>query len=1003
MAETARIAGRVVESHALSSLLTGQSGASAILVVADAGVGKSRLVAATAAAVAEDVTTLTGSCLPLSTGLAFLPVIDVLQALLVLDQGRLIKSALAECPAYVRTELTRLVPEIGPEEVPALNEPDEGWHRQRIFDSLRRLFASIAQQRRIGLVLEDLHWADATTLEFLDYLLAPGHEIDVGVVMTCRGDETRDQIVTDWLGRVQRNPRIQRLDLAPLTLDETAEHLELLLGEPPDPSLVEQTYARSEGNAFFTEQLIAARTGSADDWGLPTGLTALLLSRVASVAPGDRGVLAALAVAARPLDEVALAALSARSEPELRRGLRALLDRRLLRRPDPAGRYQLGHALLGEALRADLLPSERQTLHGRVAEQLADWNDPALAAQTAEHFAAAGRPMDELRWRIFAGRQANSVFAAAEAAPHWQRAVALCADQPSTITVEGMSIAQLYGAAEDALDTAGAHDAACLALAEEALDRLTDIDPLERADVLCRAGWMQCRSGHPRGLDLLRQAETIYAQRPPTLGHVQTLEYIHNVLLNDGRQAEAISIVNQAVAVAERAGHRGAQLKMLAHRATYEVDEGRGALAAEQLRSLRGRLTEQDGPELHAFIAVVETDVLLRLGQVTQVEDAGGAAIALAESFGMNQSWLVGLIILNVAQALIELGRTTAVQTMVPPTPAVPDAGTQFIYMVRAEVEALSGNLDEAQRRWNDLHELPSLPLAFETGVQIFEGELQLWQGDPRTTMDRSHDLLVEVSNADKGRVSGSLAFYIASLFALALRACADLADQARATRDDDGLADAQRCAKRLADLRRQMTPDPFSAGPGRPTADRDYRVWLGEWSRLEGASDATLWSVAAAEWDAMGRPHRAAYARWRQSGAILARTGDRPAAVAALRMAAVQAKEHVPLSRAIAELAHRARIDLRDTPAPVAQPAPAPPSAFGLTARELAVVRLVAEGLTNQEIGTRLFMSTKTASVHVSHILRKLDVATRVQAATLAERAGLLSAESPPLRPSAD
>jgi DNA-binding NarL/FixJ family response regulator len=108
------------------------------------------------------------------------------------------------------------------------------------------------------------------------------------------------------------------------------------------------------------------------------------------------------------------------------------------------------------------------------------------------------------------------------------------------------------------------------------------------------------------------------------------------------------------------------------------------------------------------------------------------------------------------------------------------------------------------------------------------------------------------------------------------------------------------------------------------------------------------------------------------------------------LRTAAHQAVQHVPLSNAIRELARRARIDLSPL-GPEVHPEERTPRAFDLTERELVVLELLTQGKTNSEIGATLFISRKTASVHVSNILRKLDVSTRVQAAAVAERAGLL------------
>src|SRR5262249_7298463 len=151
---------------------------------------------------------------------------------------------------------------------------------------------------------------------------------------------------------------------------------------PPPRRLAAEIYARSEGNAFFTEQLVAA--GGANHL-LPAGLTSLLLSRTGEVTGVAREILAGLAVAARPLNEATVALVCQRPDVEVRAALRDLLDRQLLCRPDDAGQHQLRHALLGEAISAELLPSERAELHVRVADTLAARNDPRLAAQIAEH------------------------------------------------------------------------------------------------------------------------------------------------------------------------------------------------------------------------------------------------------------------------------------------------------------------------------------------------------------------------------------------------------------------------------------------------------------------------------------------------------------------------------------------------------------------------------------------------------------------------------------------
>jgi DNA-binding CsgD family transcriptional regulator len=165
-----------------------------------------------------------------------------------------------------------------------------------------------------------------------------------------------------------------------------------------------------------------------------------------------------------------------------------------------------------------------------------------------------------------------------------------------------------------------------------------------------------------------------------------------------------------------------------------------------------------------------------------------------------------------------------------------------------------------------------------------------------------------------------------------------------------------------------------------------DRALWEAERSRLTGRGDPAIWAAAAKAWDDLGWLHNTGYAYWRQAQALL--DGGQPA-TAALRAAAAAASGHAPLTAKIRALAERARIPLRDQPT---SPAPGQQRAsLGLTARELSVLRLLAAGRTNAQIGAELYMSPKTASVHVTSILRKLGVSGRVQAAALAERAGLL------------
>jgi DNA-binding CsgD family transcriptional regulator len=187
----------------------------------------------------------------------------------------------------------------------------------------------------------------------------------------------------------------------------------------------------------------------------------------------------------------------------------------------------------------------------------------------------------------------------------------------------------------------------------------------------------------------------------------------------------------------------------------------------------------------------------------------------------------------------------------------------------------------------------------------------------------------------------------------------------------------------------------PFADHPFVATIPAERATWEAERSRLGGASDPEAWSRAAKAWQEVGCPHRAGYAWWRQAEAQLD-TGQRAIAATALRAAAAAAVGHAPLLAQVYVLAQRARIPLRAPSRPTRRRRPEAAAPYGLTGRELAVLRLLAAGRTNAQIGAVLYISPSTAGVHVTSILRKLGVTGRVQAGALAERAGLLRAGQP-------
>ena len=327
--------GRERELSRLAGALGGE--ARLVLVVGDAGVGKTRFAGeGMRRAAAGGMVCVSGGCLPLAGELPLLPVTDALGELSRLEDGGLLEGALGMVPRYVRAEVARLLPQL------EAGEPDaggraEGWQRERLFSAVAELLGAVARASGLVVVIEDVHWADGATLDCLTYLARAGGAGALTVVVTCRSDEVPlDAQVAGWLADMRGGGGVEEIRLGPLSRDEVAEQIAGLVGGEPPGRFADDLYARAEGNPFFTEQLVAAAlTGPAGDAlrppaGLPDRLAELLAARAGGCGADARAVLAALAVAGRPLTEDLLCEVTGLGLDAVRAGLRELAAARLL-------------------------------------------------------------------------------------------------------------------------------------------------------------------------------------------------------------------------------------------------------------------------------------------------------------------------------------------------------------------------------------------------------------------------------------------------------------------------------------------------------------------------------------------------------------------------------------------------------------------------------------------------------------------------------------------------
>jgi DNA-binding CsgD family transcriptional regulator/tetratricopeptide (TPR) repeat protein len=984
-----------------------------VLVVGDAGVGKSRFAGeGMARAAAAGVVMVRGECLPLAETLPLQPVAAALDELVRLDGGKMVRAALDAVPGYVREEVARLVPALATDGGPGLAEGlDQGWRRGRLFSAVAELLDAAAgswtmedSQPGIGLVIEDVHWADGATLDLLTFLVRGGRHGAVRVVATCRGDEAPAAHVAEWLAEVRGAAGVEEIRLPPLTREEVAGQVTALAGSPVAAGVVDELYARAEGNPFFTEQLVAAALADSQEVGglrvaagLPGRLADLLAARSGRCTGEARAVLAGLAVAGRPLAEDLLTAVTGLDAGAVREGLRELAAVRLLAEDTAGNACRPRHALLAEAVAGGLVPGERAALHERAARALAAAGGETLTAEVAGHWQAASRPAEELPARVAAAEAAERVFGYAEAAVHWQRAIALTRARTSAADVAGIDVLALYLRAVDALEWSGMGIRAG-EVAEEAYRRLGGHpDPATAAVVRHRAAIYRAIEDPAAGLALVEEALRLFEQTLPSAEHAQAwLDHAGFLQSGEGRLEGISPALTRALEIAEAAGATALTPRILASLAANAFRHGQIGEAFAFLE--RGWALARDADDGVALLrlALTESDALLNLARFPDAAEVALTGLGTAREGGLHASFGAVVLAFNASQALLASGRTAEAAALVDPmTQEPPDRNHWPLHEARAELDLLRGEAAAAATRRQQIDAIPGHLGSAEFAADWAQrgAELALWAGHHRDALSEVQRVLALLKDSD-------LAMFCGRLLTTGMRACADLAEQARSRRNEPGLQFAVAAADSLVSWADQQASGPFSDHPFIGTTAAERATWDAERARLAGGSDPAAWHGAAKTWEGLGCPHRAGYARWRQAQAQL--DGGQPvaAAGAALRAAAAAADGHAPLVTQIRQLAERARIPIQAAAGAEAPPPARTKALYGLTGRELAVLRLLATGRTNAQIGAELYISPSTASVHVSNILRKLGASGRTEAAAIAERAGLLAVSDSKPRP---
>ena len=977
---SARFVGRAEELAELQAALAEASDSrpSLALVGGESGVGKSRLAEELIGhARASGARVLSGDCVELGQDeLPYAPLLTALRPL-VRDSD----PALDELAPPLRSALDAILPGLGAGA--AAGEAPQS----RVFEALLSLLDGLSDEGPVLLVVEDLHWADSSTRSFIGFLARTVCSERLLVVGTYRSDELhRRHPLRPLLADLASDQYTRLLELPRFTQAELAEQLEGILADRPEPELVERVYARSEGNALFAEEILAA--GLDGRGALPPTLRDALMLRVERLSPRAQELIRWLACQAAA-DHALVAAVAGLEPAELRDALReAVASHIVVTVRDES--YGFRHALLREVVYDDLLPGERTEMHAALAAALetrieAGERGAHITAQAAHHWAAAGDQPRALAAAVRAAIAAARVNAFGEAQSLFERALALWERVPDPEVTAGIEETDLLRRAAFAADQAGEH-ARQEALLRRALELIGEgADPRACALIrerLSHALWALHRQDE--AVEELKLGLALLDPADPTRERATLLSELAKKRMLQARFSESETAAEEAIAVARAVGDRGAEARALNALGTAIGGEGNPEAGVKLLRESLAIAREMDLP-------MEQGGALINIAEILHISGRSDEALAVAReglAAGISEPYrTVDWLHLSYAEVNFDLGNWDEAEAAIPAPSRRHTGGTLFLWQViRATIAVGRGDLELAETALTALDEAVSgmTEPQFVAPYGILRGELARRRGE----LDRARAFVDEA--IDRIEYCSDDMLRLTAIAAAGVRIEGDAGQLARDRRDEESEGRAHERADALLERVRVA-----AEGAGAPLAAMELASAEAEYARATGVDAAAAWAAAAEKWEAFKRPYPAAYARWREAEALMAnRDRDGAARAASAALTAARRLGSAWLAEEVESLAARARLQLGDqarTAATAGGDGGEPEDPFGLTARERDVLALVAAGATNREIGERLHMAEKTASVHVSRILSKLNVRSRTEAAAVAHRQGLV------------
>lgn len=941
-----------------------------LLVSGEAGIGKTRLLESLASRGRRlGAVVAIGGCLEHGSEIRPLgPIVEILTALL---------DSYPESGAEIHHDLGWLLD--ANQDDPEAGLPDPA----QMYSLVGALIRRLAVTQPLVVAVEDLHWADRTTCELFTVLARARNLARVLLVGTFRSDELhRRHPLLPFIAELERAVRPERIELDPLDTGDINALAEAILDEEVSQEAAAALASRSGGNPFYAEELLAS---GLDDAGPPEPLRQLILARSQRLDKGASITIEAASTVAAPLAPDVLAAMTELPMSAQREALDRLCAEGFLDF-GPRG-FRFRHDLVREVFLDELMPGERTTLFGRAADALARHQPTRLGEIAHLRFRAAQLPA-ALAASVAAAAAASALGAAAEASVHYGRALDLWSRVDDPEAVAAVAHHQLLRRAAAACDMHRDFDRA-VELGRMAVEELAGDDPSEEGAALEELCWHLWNSGAPGLDDTIARALEVVPLSPPTVTRAR-LEVRHSSRLRlKGRVEEAATVLRRAIAIAEAVGDASVHADAL-HSLGYDRAVIGDEAGFEMIREAAGLALQGSDPRIPTKIAINLMSALIAIGRPHEALEGLEQGVELCERAGLTPTH--GLLLYgNALEAMELVGRWDDAATVMDELSerfseesldlwASAFVGWGEILLARGQYEAARWIYETGIEQYTTGYYLGGYPQVCCGYVEIAAAGLI----EP-LDLERLDEWLGGLPPGEQPAVARTLSVAARRM----------LPDRTVAA------GDHERAVRRLADLIDRVERTVEESYVQRPVV---FDLWAGqariEMAESEGQPVSHRWQELAASWRRLRWPMAAAQAEFRAANALLISTGgrattDRRRATELLTTARATATELQagPLATDIDDLARRARIDLGRRKAQSGS-GPDSPSAelpFGLTPREEEVLVLVVEGHSNGEIGSRLFVSTKTVSVHVSNILRKLGASNRIEAAAIARRHGFL------------